>query len=45
MQGAVINSGAVLENAIIDKYTEISADTVIKGKAEKPIYLRKMATI
>ncbi len=45
MQGAVINSGAVLENAIIDKYTEISADTVIKGRAEKPIYLRKMATI
>ena len=44
MQGCIVKSGAVVENAIVDRRNIIDCDTIIKGTAEKKIIIPKKET-
>lgn len=45
MQKCIIRKGAVLENVILDKLVEVHPQTVIQGKEDNPIILRKNAVV
>ena len=40
-----INEGAMVENVLIDKYSIVERDHIIKGKAKEPIYVAQGAII
>ena len=45
MRGAVIHGGAQLQNVVLDKYSEVSATTVLRGSDKFPFVLPKSSKI